>query len=53
MITEPIWREYATYDEDGYVSGVRDDAPQEAKDAYRKYVEEQNEYVARGEMIPK
>lgn len=53
MIIEPIWWKYAIYNEDGFVSGVRDDAPQEAKDAYKEYIEEKNAYIERGEMIPK
>ena len=53
MMVEPVWARYATYDDDGYVSGIRDDAPQEAKEAFEKYQEEQREYQERGEFIPR
>lgn len=36
MEDEPIWYKYATFDEDGFVNGVSDDAPPEVKEAYRK-----------------
>lgn len=53
METEPIWYEYATFGEDGFVNGVRDDAPQEVKDAYREEQERLKEYTEKGEMIPR
>ena len=37
MEVEPIWYKYATFDEDGFVNGVRDDAPEEIKEAYREH----------------
>ena len=39
MTVEPIWFQYATYGEDGYVNGISDDAPEEAKKAYEEDVE--------------
>ena len=38
MMEQPIWWEYATYDEDGFVDGIRDDAPEEIKKAYDDYL---------------
>ena len=34
MESEPIWYKYATFDDDGFVNGISDDAPEEAKQAY-------------------
>ena len=53
METEPIWYKYVVYDEEGDVSGVRDDAPQNIKDAYNEYMERQRRYKERNEPIPR
>ena len=53
MESEPIWYKYATFDEDGFVNGVSDDAPEEVKDAYKAYIDELNAYKERGEFIPR
>ena len=53
MMAEPIWSKYVVYDESGHVSGVQDDAPQEVKDAYKAYVEEQKAYERKGKFIPR
>lgn len=37
------WVDYATYNEDGYISGIRDDAPPEIKEQYDKYLKEAEE----------
>lgn len=37
MEIEPIWAEYATFDDDGFIDGIRDDAPQEVKEAFLEY----------------
>ena len=52
MEGEPIWFKYATFDDDGLVNGVRDDAPEEAKQAYADYIAErerdmQNGYITK------
>jgi len=52
MIVEPLWYPYATFDDEGDVNGVRDDAPKEVKDAYKAYVNEKQGFVSRGEPIP-
>lgn len=36
METEPVWFKYATFDDDGFVNGVREDAPEEIKRAYHE-----------------
>ncbi len=47
------WIEHATYDEDGFVNGVTDDAPDEVKQAYKKHQKENQKYIENGTMIPK
>lgn len=38
MLEDPIWLEYAVRDEKwGWVIGIKDDAPEEAKAAYAEY----------------
>ena len=39
MEVEPIWAEYATFDDDGFIDGIREDAPEDAKEAFREYQE--------------
>lgn len=53
MESEPIWFKYATFDEDGFVSGIRDDAPEDVKEAYRAYKEEERRYIDSGEPMPR
>lgn len=40
MNIEPIWADYATYDDEGFINGVTEDAPEEVKRAFYKYQEE-------------
>ncbi len=40
MRTEQIWDKWMLYDDDGFVSGIRDDAPDDVKKAYAEYVAE-------------
>lgn len=53
MDVEPVWFPYATYDEDGFVNGISDDAPDSAKEAYREYVERNRAIEQSGGMIPR
>lgn len=54
MEVKPIWADYATFDEKtGYVNGVRDDAPPEAKEAYRKEQERREWYIKHNIPMPK
>ena len=53
MELEPIWYKYATFDEDGFVNGIREDAPEDAKEAYREEQERKREYAREGKMIPR
>jgi hypothetical protein len=53
MMVEPIWADYVVYDEDGYISGVREDAPQNVKDAYNEYVRERERIIQSGEEVSK
>ena len=53
MDGEPIWFKYATFDEDGFVSGIVEDAPEDAKEAYQEYQRTKRRYEESGEMIPR
>ena len=53
MENEPIWYGYATYDDDGFVNGVREDSPQNVKDAYKAYKDNNNRINERDELIPR
>lgn len=41
MMLKPKWYDYATFDDDGYINGIRDDAPKAEKEDYEKYVKEE------------
>lgn len=51
MMTAPIWYKYATFDDDGFVDGIRDDAPEDVKRAYEEYIEEQKKAEADHEFV--
>lgn len=51
MIEEKKFFKYATYDEDGFINGVRDDAPDEIKKEYAEFVKEQEEARINGIKI--
>ena len=53
MELEPIWYRYATFDNDGYVNGITEDAPEEAKRAYQEYMDEIREYIDNGAYRPR
>lgn len=53
METEPIWFPYATFDEEGFVNGIRADAPAEAKAAYQKEKDQERWYKDHDEPIPR
>ena len=53
MEVEPIWYKYATFDDDGYVNGIMADAPDEAKAAYREYLDELQRYKDERKPIPR
>ncbi len=40
MRTEAIWDKWVVYDEDGFVCGIRPDAPDDVKKAYEDHVAE-------------
>lgn len=40
MRTEAIWDKWVVYDEDGFVCGIRSDAPEDVKKAYEEHVAE-------------
>lgn len=41
MRIEQIWDKWMLYDDDGFCSGIRPDAPEDVKKAYKEYVAEQ------------
>ena len=43
------WFKWAVFDDDGNLYGIRDDAPEEAKQSYRQFVEERSELGKNGE----
>lgn len=43
MDIKPIWFKYATFGEDGFVNGIRDDAPDDIKRAYAEYKQEKQQ----------
>lgn len=47
------WLAYATYDEDGFVNGVRDDSPAEIKRLYEEHQKENRSLIDEGDMISK
>lgn len=42
------WHEWAEYDEEGFLCGIREDAPDEAKKEYEEYRKETEEAKKRG-----
>ena len=38
MRIKEVWDDWMKYGEDGFYSGIRDDAPDEVKKAYAEYV---------------
>ena len=53
MTTEPVWWPYATFDDEGFVNGIRQDAPDYAKQAYEAEQAEIQRYIDAGEPMPK
>ena len=47
------WVEYATFDEDGFINGVCEDAPSEVKKAYEDHQKEISKHIKNGTKIPK
>lgn len=43
MMIKPKWWEYATFDDDGFINGIKEDAPKEIKDAYSQYLKQEKE----------
>lgn len=52
MRVEEIWDKWMTYDDDGFCSGIRPDAPDEVKAAYEKHLAELETAKVDG-MMPK
>ncbi len=50
-ISKPIFWDYATFDNDGNLSGVKDDAPDEVKRDYQKFKKKEEKLKKRGIKI--
>ena len=44
MVTEQEWYKYRTTDKNGFINGVKKNAPKRAKDAYAEYEKLQLKY---------
>lgn len=53
MDIEPIWYQYATFDDQGFVNGISDNAPEEIKKAYEAEQKKRKEEMESGKPIPK
>jgi len=53
MEERPIWEDYMIYDDDGDAIGLRDDTPPEIRNAYEAYQSAMQDYINRGEPIPR
>ncbi len=42
------WFEWAIFDDDGNMCGIREDAPDEYKQAYHQFIEKKNELNEKG-----
>lgn len=51
MRTPGDWEQWAEYNEEGFLSGISKDAPDEAKKAYSDYLKEMEEAKKRGIKI--
>ena len=43
--------DYATFDEEGSINGISEDAPEEAVDAYKEYIFQITQATAKGVKI--
>ena len=41
MIEKPEWYDYAVFDEEGNLKGIKDDAPEKIKKLYEEYLKEE------------
>ncbi len=53
MMEMPVWADYVVVSDDGLITGLRDDAPEEAKEAYAEMKREEQRYIDNGEKIPR
>ena len=48
MIVEREFFKYATYDDDGFMNGIREDAPESVKSDYEAFLREEEEAKRKG-----
>ena len=51
MHEKEIWFDWATFGKDGFVDGVKKDAPENVKQAYQEYLERKTELGKKGIKI--
>ena len=51
MLEDAIWLDWATHDEDGFVNGIREDAPEEVKQAFQRHLDEEAELRKTGTKV--
>jgi hypothetical protein len=51
MMIEPVWWEYAIFDENGFLCGLDSNAPNEMKEAYKTFLKEEKERKEKGIKI--
>lgn len=45
MMIEPIWWKYAIFGDDGYLIGIAENAPEDAKKAYQEDMEKEKKGI--------
>lgn len=48
MITEPIFWKYLIFDDEGEMSGIKEDAPEDAKKEYEAFIEAERDLKEQG-----
>ncbi len=51
MRSKEVWDDWMKYDEDGFYSGIRDDAPEDVKKAYAEHIEKQEKEKKNGYVM--
>jgi len=51
ILETPIWIDYVVVGEDGFMTGIKEDAPENVKKAYDKYLKEREELREEGIML--
>lgn len=49
MREKEIWDDWVKQDEDGFACGIREDAPEDVKEAYNEYMRKKKESFSKNE----